>query len=171
MSGYPSPIYQSATIASGGTLAIESGATLDIMGGATVVGGTVQHARVTLTAAQILASFTTPITIVPAQGAGTIITLLQGIANLNFNSAAYVSANAPGLFLAGSISGTGVSLMSAAWLQSTSSQNTGLRGSSAGPSSLPAITNSPLVFATLTANPTAGNSTIDIDVWYTVSAT
>jgi hypothetical protein len=55
-------------------------------------GGLCSSASVTLTAAQILALRATPITVIPAPGAGYVIELVEGGAYLSYGSAAYVGA-------------------------------------------------------------------------------
>ena len=52
-------------------------------------GGTVRVGKVTLTAAQIQALVTTPVTVVEAPGAGMITSILSATAYIDYNSAAY----------------------------------------------------------------------------------
>jgi len=52
-------------------------------------GGSVNTIKVSLTSADILALFTTPFTLIPAQGAGTLINVLKVWYKYNFNTTAY----------------------------------------------------------------------------------
>ena len=52
-------------------------------------GGTVKVSSVTLTAAQVQALVTTPITVVAAGGSGTVISVLSATAFIDYNSVAY----------------------------------------------------------------------------------
>lgn len=54
-------------------------------------GGTVKVAKVTLTSAQVQALVTTPITLVPAPGAGMIVSILSATCYLDYNSVAYTT--------------------------------------------------------------------------------
>lgn len=54
-------------------------------------GGTVKVASVTLTSAQVLALVSAPQTVVPAGGAGTVISILSAAAYIDYNSVAYTT--------------------------------------------------------------------------------
>lgn len=54
-------------------------------------GGTVKVAKVTLTAAQVQALVTTPITLVSAPGVGWIVSVLSATCYIDYNSAAYTT--------------------------------------------------------------------------------
>jgi len=54
-------------------------------------GGTVRVAKVTLTAAQVQALVTTPITLVSAPGTGMIVSILSATCYLDYNSVAYTT--------------------------------------------------------------------------------
>ena len=56
-----------------------------------VGGGTVKVAKVTLTAAQIQALVTTPITLIEAPGTGMITSILSATAYIDYNSVAYTT--------------------------------------------------------------------------------
>lgn len=57
-------------------------------------GGLCSSASVTLTAAQVIASKVTPITVIPAPGAGYVIELVAGGAYLSYGSAAFTQSGA-----------------------------------------------------------------------------
>ena len=54
-------------------------------------GGTVKVGKVTLTAAQVQALVTTPITVVEAPGAGMIASILSATCYIDYNSVAYTT--------------------------------------------------------------------------------
>lgn len=56
-----------------------------------------------VTSAQLLTGFTVPITFIPAQGSGTYVKIIEGVAFLDYNAAAYTSTHA--INLIGSSSG------------------------------------------------------------------
>jgi hypothetical protein len=49
----------------------------------------IQYASLTIPTADVLTLSATPLTIVPAQGAGTVIELISGTVNVDFNTTAY----------------------------------------------------------------------------------
>lgn len=118
--------------------------------------------RFTLTSAQILALNTTPITLIPAFLQSVII--VQGItARLNFNSIAYTGANnlefrytnASGVKISSDISNTFINSAVTSY------------GHVAGTATeLVPVFNSPIVVRVPTANPGAGNSTLDLFIKY-----
>ena len=56
-----------------------------------VGGGTVSVAKVTLTSAQVQDLVSTPITLVPAPGAGWIVSILSATCYIDYNSVAYTT--------------------------------------------------------------------------------
>lgn len=72
--------------------------TITISGGVLSAVGTLKLATLTLTATQINAMFTTPLQIVAAQGAGTLIKPQAFIANAIFGSAAFTGGGAIALY-------------------------------------------------------------------------
>jgi hypothetical protein len=128
--------------------------------------GPIFHARQTLTSAQILASNTNPITIVPAPGPGNIIVPIEATMTLNFNTTAYTSAGSPSIYYAENL--TTMITGSSFSLTGTVSSIQGGRALTAGPWPLSTTTNNSVVFFTPTSNPTVGDGTVDIDIWFTI---
>lgn len=125
--------------------------------------GVAERITVTLTSAQILALFTTPITLIPAPGAGKTISVDEVIATLNFNSVAYTGANALELRYTNA-SGAKVSGDVAAALINAAAT----RVDKAIGAAVTGVQNGAVVAAVPTANPAAGNSTITIDILYRI---
>lgn len=126
--------------------------------------GTSQFATLTLTSAQILALNTTPITLVAAPGVGKAIMIKEGWARINYNSTTYsntlvqlktVGADEP--------QGT-ISYL----LESTVTRY--IKIDAAQPyldtTSKKSILENAALQVTATANPTTGNSTVDLLVEY-----
>lgn len=124
------------------------------------------HARVTLTSAQILALAASPVPLIPAPGAGNIITLFRFTATLNFNSVAY-SSTAIGLFYGNNAGTTTAIMITPTTVGAAVSTTQNNRGDVTG-ATLASMVNTPVV-VTAAASPTAGNSTMDVDVWYAIS--
>jgi hypothetical protein len=90
-------ILDNAWAAGGGTQAMINAAT--VPAGVAIqdnrlAGGPIQTAIIPLTLSQILNAFTTPITIIPAAGAGTVIDVIDATLNLVYGSAAYSGGGA-----------------------------------------------------------------------------
>ncbi len=130
-------------------------------------GGAVQSATVTLSSAQILSLHTTPITLVAAQGAGTLIVPIRITAYVDFNSTPYatdvqtrICIDPNGIVASfGTLTVTG---SSSDIVQSI----TGTTLSTSG--SISTLFNSPLVAFAPSSNPTAGDSSVKINVLYSV---
>lgn len=128
---------------------------------ASSVPGTAERKRVTLTSAQILALFTTPITLIPAPPAGYFIDIISITAKVKFNSVAYTGANALELRYTGA-AGAKVS----ADLPNTfinSAADAYIKVTQVGVTPVAAA---PVVAAVPTANPAAGNSVMGFDILY-----
>lgn len=126
--------------------------------------GILQAAQVTITAAQALALNTTPITLVAAQGAGTIIQVEAVYVNVTFNSAAYTGNNNMEIRYT---NGSGVKA-SADVPYATIQTASGVGYYYAiGASGVP-VANAPIVAATPVANWAAGDSPIVVTVVYRV---
>lgn len=126
--------------------------------------GTPQFATITLTSAQILALNTTPITIVAAPGANKTIVVKSAMARLNYNTTTYtaadlqlISAAQPQYYLNDIIDGTFTFITSFTKQNSAVGNVTDLQ-----------FTANTALQAKTSANPTTGNSTIDILVEYQI---
>lgn len=125
--------------------------------------GCVYCAKVTLSSAQILALFTTPQTLVPAQGAGTYISVVHLVGFYNYGTANYVLAGA----------GFDINVTTAI-SDVISAENFGLNAGadrwSTFYSSVDDNTavNQPLMITALTGDPTLGDGTLTIWVTYKV---
>jgi len=117
------------------------------------------YTEISLSSAQILASNATPIDLVAAPGAGKIIVPEKFITQFTYNSIAYAT-NITFLARFNSAS-TGATLIS---LDAAASRIT-LVGSSDWN---PALSNTKLEVYTATGNPTAGNSTMKVGVYYKI---
>lgn len=114
---------------------------------------------VTISSAQLLSSFTTPIQLVPAQGAGNVIIPVQIVMSLTFGGTGYTGNTTTQIQL----NGTNVASVSG-FIGNTSNTFINLDlpqvalGSASG--------NVPLNFTTQTGNPSAGNGTLKVFVLY-----
>ena len=120
---------------------------------------------VTLTSAQLLAMFTTPITIVPAMGLNTGI-IIEGITGfIRYNTATYAGANNIEIRYTNGSGAKVTADIPVAFLNATVDT----------PVYVPPVTtaitpviNSPIVAFIPTANPTTGNSVINLTIKYRV---
>lgn len=121
--------------------------------------------KMILSPTQVKALHTTPVTLVPAQGATTVV-IVDGItARVNFNSAAYTGANNLE-FRYTDGSGTKVTAdMGSAFLDSASMAYQHVAGII---TAFAPIANAPIVVCVPAANPAAGNSTITFITKYRI---
>jgi len=122
--------------------------------------------QVTVPTASILALNTTPVVLVPAQGAGSIVKIDDIVAKLVFNTIAYTGANALE-FRYTDGSGAKVSAdIANTFINSASGTNyASLKGVA---TLLTPVANAAVVVVVPTANPGAGNSDIIFTVRYHV---
>lgn len=121
--------------------------------------------RVQLTSAQVLALHTTPVTLVPAFGAASVIIVDSIDAKLAYNTTTYTGANALE-FRYTDGSGTKVSAdMASSFIDSVATAYDHVAGVV---TELTPVANKPVVVAVPTANPAAGNSTITFITKYRV---
>lgn len=118
---------------------------------------------ITLTSAQILALFTTPITVIPAAGAGTVIVVNKLVAKLPYVSTTYAGANALEVRYTNAAGAKATADLPTSFLNSASTAYYKAIEASVAP-----VENSPVVVAIPTANPTVGNSTIVLEIEYAV---
>jgi hypothetical protein len=123
--------------------------------------GVVERAKVILTSAQIKALNSGPITILPTPGATKAIQVLGLAAKLKYGSIAYTGANALE-FRYTNAAGSKVTGDIAAALINNGSNRT----DTAIPVAVTAPVNAPIVACVPTANPAAGDGTIEIDILY-----
>ena len=131
--------------------------------------GVLQSATVTITSAQLLAIKTTPITLVAAQGANTIIIPIRITSYMDFATTPYVGdtilrTTLDPSFITTNFGNTTIIALSADGIISLTASTLSL--SSGG--GLAYITNTPLVMTTSSSNPTGGDSDIKVTVLYSV---
>lgn len=129
---------------------------------------------VKITAAQMLLLNGSPIQIVPAAGAGTLIIPYLMVGSLVYGTATY-SVNASGASLKYGANGAGTSTgftFSQAFLQSASGTNVQIVNQSSAATYLPATTdyNVPLTLIAATSDPTTGDSDLYVRVYFRILA-
>jgi len=122
-----------------------------------------QHAKVTLTSAQILALNTTPITLVAAPGAGYYVSVSEALAYLTFNTTAYTGTNAANITYTNGAGAAATGTLASSFLDSSSSAAVKAIAVAVTP-----VANAPIVISVGTANPAAGDSTITVDIAYRI---
>lgn len=117
-----------------------------------------QYRKVTLSSANILSLNSSPVTIIPAPGAGKAIVVQASMAEIDYGTTTYIAAGVLGLYQTSLlqyvypaiVNSTATDMVQAIIATPTIAENTAVRAQ---------IT---------VANPTLGDSTIDIHVWYYV---
>lgn len=125
-----------------------------------------KEATIVLTSAQVLALNSTPITLVPAPGAGKYISVDEVVATVNFNSVAYTGANAVEVRYTDGSGSKVTGDLAAAWLNSASTAGVKSVAAAVTP-----LANAAVVAAVPSANPAAGNSTVKVSVLYRIVTT
>lgn len=121
-----------------------------------------QVRKVTLTSAQVLTLNGTPVTLVPAPGAGRGIIVHNVVGRVDYNSAAYAT-NTTVEFRYTDGSGTKVAVDMASLLAATADKTQHVQGATAEFTVTP---NAPVVARVATGNPATGNSPIEFTVFY-----
>ena len=126
--------------------------------------GEIVRKTTVLTSAQVLASFTTPITLVSAPGAWKAIHVESIVASIDYNSAAYATnTTMEARYTDGS--GTKVTADISSLLAVTADTIISVGGIEA---QLVLTQNAPVVIRTATGNPATGNSPVTVEVFYRV---
>jgi len=126
------------------------------------------YEEIVIPSASVLTLFTTPVTIVAAQGAGASIIVKRATMSVDFNSIAYttngiVELACDGAGAAQAISGANNGLFASVSRESNIAVNS---AATVGQSVI--IPNTALVVRVATADPAAGNSDITVRVWYSI---
>lgn len=127
--------------------------------------GILQAVQITLTSAQILALNTTPITLVAAQGAGTIIDIETITASLVFGTIAYTGAHNIEVRFTNGSGAKAATDIGSTFLDSSASALDQVGGVT---SEVTPVANAAIVLSVPTANPAAGDSTIRLTCFYRV---
>jgi hypothetical protein len=126
--------------------------------------GVVQSATVTLSSADILSLHTTPIVLVAAQGAGTVIQLISATYSMTFNTTPYATDTTLRILNSGTViqsDGTALSTASDYYRNSSLLTNYSVAG-------VNTYENGDVTVTTPSSNPTAGDSDVTITVLYSV---
>lgn len=140
--------------------------TANAVGSGQVATNLAQYASVTLTAAQMAALFTTPVTIVAAPGANQAIVVTDMALDVSTGTA-YTGGGTVGFYY-----GSGTTLLIAAVNGTNAFFGTlGTTLYLSGGSSSPIITNAAINLGNLTAAFATGTETVTANVWYAVIPT
>lgn len=121
--------------------------------------------KTSLTTAQVLALFTTPIQLISAPGVGFAIQVIKSSAKLNYNTSAYATNLVLGIGSpTASVNQETITGLLGAAISKT--QNGLAIGSTATETQL--IANAAINVSVLVGNPTVGNSSIDIYLTYRI---
>lgn len=123
-----------------------------------------KYTRTQLTSAQILALFTTPITIVPGV-AGMTAVLIEACVTLNFKTTAYTSPNGLSFIFAGTPANA-ITTTAASILTAAGNAIIGARGLNSA-ANFTGNTGA-AIQVTCPVNPTLGDGTMTVDAWYTL---
>ena len=125
-----------------------------------------QSASLTIASADVLTLNSVPLTIVAAQGAGTMIEVISASASIDFNTTAYTTNTALQLSLGGDaiLGQIGTNFLASTVSKTTSS----FTGQSATAGQTQSLENSALVVTNSVGEPAAGDSDIKVYVLYRV---
>lgn len=171
-----------ATVSSTGVTTVSMGLTTSI-GTANITNGAVtsakiasnvlQYAAISISAAQFNGMFATPVQLIAAQGANTLIVLDKVDLLLTYNSAAYAAGGVVAVQYANTANGAGViasTTHAAADFQVTASTGFGFNMGVVG-QTFSTCVNQGLFISNITGAFTTGNSAMVAHVWYKVIPT
>ena len=123
-------------------------------------------AKLTIATADVLTLNSTPLTIVSAQGAGTLIEVISASASIDFNTTAYTTNTALQLSLGGDaiLGQIGTNFLASTVSKTTSS----FTRQSATAGQTQSLENSALIVTNSVGDPTAGDSDITVYVTYRI---
>lgn len=131
-----------------------------------IFGSSIQSTSLSIASADVLQLNSTPLTIVAAQGAGTVIEVVSAFVGIDFNTAAYASSTTLYISCDGA---TDPQYVGGTVLNATLTSNRKLVDQNASAATdTQLIENTDLVVSVPTGNPTAGDSDITVRVLYRV---
>lgn len=131
----------------------------------------VEYKAVTITAAQILALFATPVELVPAPGAGRVLELVSVLLALDYGTVVYTIGTAGNIqvkYTDGSGAAASTTVAATGLLDQASDQ---VRVLDKLEATTTPVVNAALVLTLATASPTGGDSPIHAKIGYRVHAT
>lgn len=134
--------------------------------------GGVRHTQVSLTAAQIIAMYTTPVVLVAAPGAGKSIAVNKVIFKIVRTATAFTGGGAAIIQYDSTANGVGTqacdSTLASTVITGAAGTSVSLRNGAIVSDSTATIVNTGLYISNATAVFAAGTGTATVDVWYTV---
>ena len=128
----------------------------------------VQSSAITLTSAQILAMNTTPVSVIPAQGAGTLIEVLSAVADYIYGTAQYTSGGAIGLFYGVETGPLATATLASTFLTSPTVNQIGIMEGALASSASSTVLNTAIVISNQSGVFATGNGTMIVKVKYRV---
>lgn len=164
-----------AWVKRGGTQAMIATAQASLPATVTLIDNRVGSAQVrtsvvTLTNAQILALFTTPIAVVPAQGAGTLINVIDAVFENANTGVAYAAGGALQLSYGAGVTNPATATVAATFLTSPTVKQVIKTVGALASTAASAVVNTAVNVTNATANFTTGTGTVRVIVHYTVDA-
>lgn len=123
----------------------------------------IYQTKVTLTAAQIKALNSTPVTLVPAPGAGKVVSIVEINGYLNYGTTQYTGNNNVELRYTDGSGAKVTGDLAYAWLLGAASAAVKAVAAAVTP-----VVNAAVVAAVPSANPTAGDSTVTLEIFYRI---